>query len=412
MAVNSNNRRLSSANALAYMGVTPLTPPNLIINTFEPTSDDYLNVSIGDIWLVIDPLISPEPTQEIWILGSIVGRQANWVKLYPGSGTGVTEMPTNNGIAVEANATINMFGQNLIHTVGSSNTVGIDLLNGTVGQLIIGGGTQPEWANLTSLDGTVAIANGTNSINLAVDDGIGTNQITTDSGNAVPSHGVIEISSTVLLNTVASGDTVTINLDRANNGQIPIAKTGGPTRYANITSNDGSVVITNGPNSIDLSVDLATGRSSFFYYQATDFTKGADPVFNNLGSRVVMTKLFDTNNDCYPGNGSGVGASFTAPVDGLYGIGLSVASNVAAADMFVQIVIPAQSRSKAIPVSNYISPFSSSNVQIRSAFYTFFLFETNVVNFLITRPGAQVVYGNNGSTYQTYFWGELISAYG
>lgn len=52
-------------------------------------------------------------------------------------------------------------------------------------------------------------------------------------------------------------------LGEATDGQIPIGDTGGPPVLANLTSSNGSVTITNGPGSIDLSVtDMISGTAT------------------------------------------------------------------------------------------------------------------------------------------------------
>ena len=51
-------------------------------------------------------------------------------------------------------------------------------------------------------------------------------------------------------------------LAEATNGQIPIGSTGNAPVLANITSIDGSIIITNGPGSIDLSASTAKGSGS------------------------------------------------------------------------------------------------------------------------------------------------------
>lgn len=412
MSINSGNRRLSSSNSLAYMGSAPLTPPNLITNTFAPTVNDYKNMSIGDLWLVIDPETSPEPTPQLWCLAAVRGMVATWVQLYPSSGSGVSEMVTNSGTATEMNATINMLGQNIIQTSGAGNTVTISTTNGTVGQLIIGGPIQPNWNSVTSVDGTVAIAEGINSLNFAVDDGAGLNEVITDLGSAVPDNGELDITSTVLLNTAASGNTVTINLDRASNGQVPIGRTAGVSRYANITSDDGTINITNGPNSIDLSIDSATSRASFFYYQAINSSiLSSIPVFQ-IGTYQALTQLFDGGSDVYAGSGTGAsltgGATFTAPVDGIYLIGYSTKANRAQGDIvaWLQSDRVGSGKWKLRDVYNVV-PISA----VMQGSFQMFLFAGDEITWWIQCIFGVTMSGKSGSDYGVYIWGELISQY-
>jgi hypothetical protein len=64
--------------------------------------------------------------------------------------------------------------------------------------------------------------------------------------------GGIKIAGGELINTVAGVNTLTLNLDRGLDGQIPIAATGGATIYANLIEGAG-INITNGANSVTIS---------------------------------------------------------------------------------------------------------------------------------------------------------------
>jgi hypothetical protein len=64
--------------------------------------------------------------------------------------------------------------------------------NGTNGQVLIGGGTAPAWANLTSSGNTITITNGANTINLETTNpasGITWQTITTSSATLAPNNG-------------------------------------------------------------------------------------------------------------------------------------------------------------------------------------------------------------------------------
>ena len=93
---------------------------------------------------------------------------------------------------------------------------------------------------------------GTNTLTITVD-GTLAQDFVTDAGTATPAANTLNVLGGELISTVGAGDTVTINLDRGTNGQLLIAATGAITAYANLISTDGTVVITNGVNSIDLS---------------------------------------------------------------------------------------------------------------------------------------------------------------
>lgn len=83
--------------------------------------------------------------------------------------------------------------------------------------------------------------------------GSGATDFTTDNGIAMVSSDNINILGGTLISTSGSGDTVTIDLDSGTDGQVIIGSTSGSSAYATLASADGSVTITNGSNSIDLS---------------------------------------------------------------------------------------------------------------------------------------------------------------
>jgi len=421
------NRKLASRNALGYMGVAPLTPPNLLTYGYSPSSDDN-NTPIGTLWLLIDPAAPNPPSPELWLLGSINGFTANWVKLYPASGVGVSQINTQSGDAFEMNSEFNILGTSILTTSGAGNTVTIEATNGTNGQLIIGGGTSPIWNSVTSTGGTVAITGGANTLNLEATAADTIHEIVTDSGTAIESNNVINILGGTLLNTSASGNLVTIGLDNGLDGQIPIGDTSGVTQYANITSNDGTVFIDNGPNSIDLSV-LSGTKSAFFYYQAEDY----DITYNTqtsfyLGASLIMTKLFDTNNDFYPGNGtynftnypptsvmpsSFPGRSyFTAPVAGNYVFGVNVTT--LGGDQFIgaylaigTTVIQTRGFSPYIfqpPVGGrqIISNRVQTMIYLTAGEQVYFGIRT------MANPAGTIIYGDDGyPVFLTYMWGFL-----
>ena len=312
---------VTGIGSLNYTGVGAPNPPNLVVFKRAPTSNDSQNFTLGTLWLFLD-----EMTQELWILVSLAGNTATWVQLYPGAGGGATQFPTDSGTANEVGGVLNILGGTGVTTSGSGNTVTItqssavadsfptdsgtavpsagaltvhgganintsgagstvtvNLDNnvtigasltlpvnpgvlqasnaglvsgsrGTNGQLLIGNtGINPAWANITSTDGSVVVTNGAGTINLAVT-GSDAASFVTDSGTATPALGVLNVNGTSVLNTSAPGSSniVDINLTNGSDGQLIIGGGANPA-WANLTSTDMSIVITEGPNSIDLS---------------------------------------------------------------------------------------------------------------------------------------------------------------
>jgi hypothetical protein len=174
-------RNQNSQNPLSYLGVQAPFPPNLTIHKRSPTANNNTGFRLGDIWLV-----RTIGAQEIWMLVGLAGGVATWVELFPGGGGGANSFPTNAGVANEAGGVLNVLGTSVIETTGAGNTVSVNLTNGTNGQVIIGGGAAPAWANITSGDGSVTITNGANTLDLSVASGTGTvDTLTGNSGGQV-----------------------------------------------------------------------------------------------------------------------------------------------------------------------------------------------------------------------------------
>jgi hypothetical protein len=376
------------------MGVNPSTPPDSAIYGYDPTTNDTQFI-IGTLW--INPV-----DVTIWMLTGVSDAIANWVQLYPGGGAGATDFPTNSGTAVESGGVLNMLGANVIATSGASHTVTVALSNGTNGQTLIGGGSSPVWANITSNASTITITNGANSIDLSVTSEA-VDQFVTDSGTAVPVGGHINILGTNLVTTSGSGHTVTVGLTEGTNGQLPIAATGGNVAYANITSHDGSVTITNGANTIDLSVGGGgSSTSNFLYYQATNSSALSAGTYY-LGAIVALTKVFDAGNNVSPGNGSGTAAVFTAPTKGVYLLGGAVANVVAGSPASMQMNI--QTSQGDFPLSMGNTSFNNVDERI--------IIELNqndtvMWSFNWSIGGATQTVEGGSVPYLTYIYGYLV----
>lgn len=142
--------RLGGRNALAYVGVEPTQPPQMLVINRPPTPTDSQNVNIGTFWIVPNPPSNPE---QVWVLVSLAGGVATWVELYPAAASGLTFVE-DSGSATEAAGIINVVGGastagTNMHTSGSGNTIDIILndsllfpntnTSGTQGVLFWGG---------------------------------------------------------------------------------------------------------------------------------------------------------------------------------------------------------------------------------------------------------------------------------
>jgi hypothetical protein len=173
--------RLSGINPLAYVGVEPSQPPQMLVLPRAPLPSDSVGYNLGTYWLVAAP--PPTMNWELWILVDLTAGVATWIQLYPGSSSGgAKQFDEDVGIAVPALGIINVFGGANMNTFGSGNTIVINLnetihwpstnSDGTIGAIYLGGsngsggylfmhnyGVDNTWlgenaGNLTLTDGT------------------------------------------------------------------------------------------------------------------------------------------------------------------------------------------------------------------------------------------------------------------
>src|ERR1700676_3035356 len=71
--------RLDGRNPLAYLGVRPNTPPQMIVNKRSPTSQDFQGFVLGTQWLYINDSDIADSTQ--YVLVSVAQNTAVWLPL-------------------------------------------------------------------------------------------------------------------------------------------------------------------------------------------------------------------------------------------------------------------------------------------------------------------------------------------
>jgi hypothetical protein len=315
--------RLSGINPLSYMGVEPYAPPALVIKTRTPTVNDSQNVNVGTLWLITNP-------QELWYLASLSMNQALWIQLYPagGGGGGASEFITDAGTANEVAGILNVLGDTRVTTSGAGNTVSLHLSgavpsvfdtdSGTAtpsgGTLVIAGGSN---INTSGAGDTVAV-NLDNNVSISGNMHVGTDLTVVDTLTlSTDTDGVLQTNGSGL-----------VSATNGTNGQVLIGGGTAPL-WANLTSFGETVIITNGPNSINLESTGggggAGGTLSFFAYQPTNYNvppvaaaPGYSQASYSLGSSVSLTNPVNAGGAFYPGDGVGTPASFTAPVRGRY----------------------------------------------------------------------------------------------
>jgi len=354
MVLKSTKR--SGKNTLAYLGVEASTPPNLFTLHRAPTTTDNATKGffIGD--LCIDRSTDP---RDVYIMVDLADNIATWVKL-GNSTVGTDTYVTNNGTATSVAGYLNVFGDSLINTSASGNTVNVNLTNGLAGQVLIGSDTgSPVWAYITSTGGSLAITNLDNAIEIETTGVAALDHFTADDLNTASPDGLGVVNFVGSTNITTYGDglhTLTIDLkddvtiansltlsaqasgvlqtsiagevfsSKGTDGQVLI---GGGTEpnWANITSADGSMIITNDANSINVEVKpgYPTRPVEFMAIQPTTVLQilgGAETYL--LGTSSALVEKFDVGGDLYPGNGVGAYAVFTAPISGKYYLHMAV----------------------------------------------------------------------------------------
>lgn len=184
-----NQNRLSGINTLAYMGVEAFTPPQFCIEKRAPTPRDYKLWQLGSFWL--DQL-----TKNVWMLVGKEHNAATWEWVKAGNITFRTDAGTD---CISANSIVNVVGG-----------VNID---------------------------TMAIPPNGNFLQIALQDNvdIGGNFRVTSLG-----AGVAMTDGTGLFQATNGAD-----------GQLLIGGGAAPI-WTNLTSSDASIVITPGPNTLDI----------------------------------------------------------------------------------------------------------------------------------------------------------------
>lgn len=139
--------------------------------------------------------------------------------------------------------TLNGFGAGVLQTNSSGV---ISTSNGTNGQVLIGGGAAPAWANITPGSG-ISITNGAHSITIATA-GTVASSFPTDGPTATPSGGSLSILGTNHISTNGLGSTVTVTSDAtsANTINTLVARDGSGNFTAGTITGATGLVATSG----------------------------------------------------------------------------------------------------------------------------------------------------------------------
>jgi len=96
-----------------------------------------------------------------------------------------------------------------------------------------------------------------------------------DTGTATEDNGEVNIIGSGVLNTAGATDTLTLGMTAATDGQLIIAGTGIVPAWGTVTSGDGTITITAGPNSLDITRTGGGGATTFHTDAGNAVTAGA-----------------------------------------------------------------------------------------------------------------------------------------
>jgi hypothetical protein len=321
--------KLTGLNTLAYVGVEPSSPPQFVYYTRQPTSQDWDSFHIGDLWL-------DEVGRTVWLLQLLTDGLADWIKIGD-SLSWLSYFKTDSGNAYPAAGVINVLGDGVLTTTGVGNEVSVILKPGTIGQFYLGGNPIPFIGDLTCDDASISITpvghdihidSTDNSLKrLLADDGfhadplnrfftvLGDINIATFGGFLNPEtltirlQDDIEILGTLAVTQIGAGvvrsdGTGAFYADKGLDGQTLIGKTGDKSLWANITSTAGSIIVTDGPNSINIEVAGSTTLLSLagnigFAYNSIDgsaYMSGSTNITTVGGTGAGDELTIDLNN--------------------------------------------------------------------------------------------------------------------
>lgn len=312
----SKANKLTGVNPLAYMGVNPSTPPQLIVENFQPNTKLYRNMPIGTTWVVNDPV---NKVFEYWVLLNYVATSqptttptaANWVQVYPQGGSGSSlEVPCDTGTATASVGILNINGDSNITTSGSGDTVVVDLNDNVSIVGTLASASLTTSGNIETTAGDLTVKNKITCEDLrvkALDGGV---VVVDVDGNMDTEYGE---AGQVLLGT---------DID-----EKPV--------FSYLTSNDNSITFVTGSGSLDLSASSSIACSkSFCFYQDANIPLvipyGGSSYATYSESYVLGTATggelsagspgFDKSASAfYAGGGtSGTPAKFTVPATGVY----------------------------------------------------------------------------------------------
>ena len=238
----SRTQEKNGLGALEYLGVRPVSPQNFFIKQRVPTTSDYRNAYVGDLWLdntsmYLSPSVAPD-VDDLWILTSVVNNIATWRNFGTGSGA-IPSLTSNSGGPVFPLANnINIVGDGIsIVGVGVPGTHTITLSTSGTGVMssLTGDNAIPVFplagnTNLIGTPGNISVTGnaGTHTLQLNIGDSVAI-EFVTDVGTAIPIAGILKIitdlplrgcGSTVLFEAPGASNIVQLKVTDADRNTI------------------------------------------------------------------------------------------------------------------------------------------------------------------------------------------------
>lgn len=195
------NQRLDGRSPLAYMGVKPTTPTQMVINKDRrPTTNDLQNFQLGTWWII--PTRSSAPTNEVWILINKTASAATWIELDSGGGSVVPG------------------AQYTLLTADGSGGYGPNVGPGTAGQVLLSGGASanPDYVTPTAGSG-LSVTTNASTLEYSLSSNVVLGLAGNTGGNILPNvSGIINVVGTGSISVSGASNTLTISDSGAGSG--------------------------------------------------------------------------------------------------------------------------------------------------------------------------------------------------
>jgi len=209
--------RLDGRNPLAYMGVKPSQPPQLLVRNSAPTANDVYNFVIGSLWVVQQKINPVVQAPQVWILVNKEQNQAVWIQLISGSSGVLLESLTGDsgGAVFPTSHNINIIGTSNISVVGNpgTSTLTIDTKGDIATSYPTQSGTAVPSAGALTINGSgvISTSGAGSTVTIAASGAVASSFITNPAtGTATPSSGILTFAGAGGTVVSAAGSTVTI----------------------------------------------------------------------------------------------------------------------------------------------------------------------------------------------------------